>query len=109
VRVERYTSFVGHDRQEDIEESFRMMQTFQEAVSDEAMFDPSETAVTPADAIWAEDRDVGSHGEEGKGWGERESIAIRVPHAAVTAFNSSGDSSLAVIMRFASLTSITWR
>jgi hypothetical protein len=60
---------VGHDSQEDIEQSFRMMQTFQEALSDEAMFDPSETAVTLADAIWAEDRDVGSHGEEGKGGG----------------------------------------
>jgi len=41
--------------------------------------------------------------------GDRESIAIRVPHAGVAAFNSCGDSSLAVIMRFASLTSITCR
>jgi hypothetical protein len=65
--VERDTSLIGYDGQEDIDQSFRMAQTFQEAFADKTMFDPSETAVATADTIGAQNGDVGSHGQEGNG------------------------------------------
>ncbi len=61
LRIKRDTSFIGHDGQKDIQESFRMAQAFEEALTDETMFDPSETAVTTTDAIETQDRDIGSH------------------------------------------------
>jgi len=38
-----------------------MVQAFEEALTDETMFDPSETAMTTTDAIGTQDGDIGSH------------------------------------------------
>jgi hypothetical protein len=61
LRIKRDASFIGHDGQKDIQEGFRMAQAFEEALTDETMFDPSETAVTTTDAIGTQDGDIGSH------------------------------------------------
>ena len=64
--LKRDTPFVGDDGQKDIEQSFRMTQAFEEALANEAMFNPSETAVATTDAIGAKNGDVGSHGQKRK-------------------------------------------
>ncbi|MCG6536508.1 MAG: hypothetical protein L7F78_17835 [Syntrophales bacterium LBB04] len=61
LRVERDTSLIGYDSQKDIEQSFRVAQAFQEALAYKTMFDPSEAAVTTADAFGSQDGDIGSH------------------------------------------------
>jgi hypothetical protein len=61
LRIKRDASFIGNDGQKDIQESFRMAQAFEKALTDETMFDPPETAVTTADAIGTQDGDIGSH------------------------------------------------
>jgi hypothetical protein len=61
LRIKRDASFIGYDGQKEIQESFRMTQAFEEALTDETMFYPSETAVTTTDAIGTQDGNIGSH------------------------------------------------
>ena len=67
--IERDPSFICHDSQKDIQQGFRVMQTFQEALADETMFNPTETAVTAPETIGTQNGDIGSHVPTvGQGW-----------------------------------------
>lgn len=76
--IKRDTTFVRDDGQKEIEQSFRMTQAFKEALANEAMFNPSETAVPTTDAIGAKNGDVGSHGQK------RKAMAIGSPSRFVS-------------------------